>query len=254
MAGNTSEPGVGQVERIARVLDVFDHGHRRLSFSEIVARSGLPKATCHRMLAGLVLHGFLQTDTAGRYEIGSAMWEWGLLAPVEGDLRRVALPYMQDLLAATRQVVNLFVLDEGHAMLLERISGSSVGAPLAAPGERLPLLRSAAGKVLLAQSTNSTDDAVRIGMAADPEAAVSEVAARDELDRVRRQGWAMSSQSMHTGAWGLAVPIPLPKTLPPAAVGIVALAPIRDPQRVMPALMVTAAAIARAVERHALRD
>lgn len=248
MAGNSSEPGVGQAERIARLLGSFDAGHRRLTFTQVVARSGLPRATCHRMLAELTRQGFLETDETGRHAIGSLVWEWGQLAPVEQDLRRVATPYMQDLLAATRQIVNLFTLDHGRALLLERIAGSRVGAPVAAPGDRLPLLRSAAGKVMLVASTASVEEAWAAA-AAEADAGASPEAVRAELERVRRQGWAATAEEHHAGTWGLAVPVPVPLGAAPAALGIVALAPIPDPQRVLPALTVTAAAIGRAVQR-----
>lgn len=244
MAGNTTEPGVGQAERILRLLKSFDAGHRYLTLTQIVRRSGIPKSTCHRMITELLRLRMLDLDERGRYSVGSAVWEIGLHAPVEHDIRRAALPFMQDLLTATRQVVNLFTLDEDSALLVERIAGSSVGDPIAEPGDRLSLRTSAAGKVFLAFSPTANNQA------SDPVPA----ALSQELRLVRRQGWATTAEEHSAGAWGLAVPIPQDPGTPMAALGVVALTPIRDPQRVVPALRVTAAAIARSMLRRTSED
>jgi len=57
-----------------------------------------------------------------------------MLAPVQRELREVAAPYMHDVLFATRQVVNLFVLDGTKVLVLELISGTAVGRPIAKVG------------------------------------------------------------------------------------------------------------------------
>lgn len=152
VAGRAEVAGKSVTSRALNILASFDAGHSSLTLSEISRRSQTPVATCHRLLAELVEWGALVKTPTGQYQIGHRIWSLGMLAPVQRDLREVAAPYMHDVLYATRQVVNLFVLEGTKALLLERISGTAVGRPIAKVGDRLHLHTSAGGKVLLAFS------------------------------------------------------------------------------------------------------
>lgn len=70
-------------------------------------RSGLPLTTTHRLLAELTAWQALERRPDGCYVIGRRLWRLGLLAPVQHELRHVALPYLQDLYDATHENVNL---------------------------------------------------------------------------------------------------------------------------------------------------
>ncbi|MCI9886863.1 helix-turn-helix domain-containing protein [Micrococcales bacterium 31B] len=48
------------------MLGVFDAQHASLTLSEIARRSGLPLATCHRLVAELVTWGALQRGASQR--------------------------------------------------------------------------------------------------------------------------------------------------------------------------------------------
>lgn len=248
MAGNARVPGQSQARRIVTLLRSFDQRHRRQTLSQIARRAGLPVGTCHRMLTELVQLQILNRRTDGTYSIGHLLWELGMLSPVQRGLREVALPYMQDLLAATRQVVNLFVLEGHSALLLERIAGSAVGKPIAAAGERLPLHTSAAGKIFLAYGAMNLDELVMHKLDQETEHSITDVPRlRRDIELVRQRGWATTSQEHHTGAWGLAVPVMGEERQVVAALGIVALSEIKDPDVVLPALKVASAAISRSL-------
>src|SRR4051794_26797655 len=107
MAGRSAAPGRSVTSRALAVLDAFDAGSPRLSLSGIVERSGMPLTTVHRLLAELTAWGALTRRTAGRYEIRRKLWDLGLLAPVQLELRQVAAPFLLDVPTATRDTVHL---------------------------------------------------------------------------------------------------------------------------------------------------
>ena len=105
---------------------------------EVAARSGTPLTTTHRLLADLVAWGALSRRPDGRYEIGRKLWDLGLLAPVQLELRQVATPFLLDVHTATRDTVHLAVRNT--------IRGKHVGLPSGqqvARAMRVPVLSNA---------------------------------------------------------------------------------------------------------------
>ena len=92
------------------ILDAFDTDHSDLSLTELTRRSGVAKATVHRLVGELVEWGLL--ERAGtKYRLGLRLFELGQLVPRQRILRDAALPYMEDLLLATQETVHFAVRD-----------------------------------------------------------------------------------------------------------------------------------------------
>jgi DNA-binding IclR family transcriptional regulator len=250
VAGNAHTPGRSVTSRALDVLGAFDAQHMRQTLSQLARRTGMPVPTCYRLLRDLAEWGAVTRHEDGTYTVGQRIAQLGLLAPLERGLRQTAAPFMQDVLFATRQIVNLFILDGAEALLLDRIAGTRVGAPIARPGDRLPLHTSAGGKVLLAHGSAELLEAAVERLA--PETRTS-IADRDRLERelelVRERGYGTTEGEHSSGAYGLAVPVRGTEGEVVAALGIVTLARITDFQRIVPALQVASAAITRSLTR-----
>ena len=150
MAGGQTTAGRSVTSRALGVLDAFDAQHPRLTLSEVAGRSGTPLTTAHRLLAELAAWGALVRRPDGRYEIGRKLWDLGLLAPVQLELRQVASAFLLDVHTATRDTVHLAVREGLRALYVERISGRESVAVVSQVGSRLPLHATGVGKVLLA--------------------------------------------------------------------------------------------------------
>ncbi len=124
--------------RATAVLGAFDTEHRCLNLSQLSRRSGLPLATVHRLAADLVEGRLLVRRADGRYEIGARLWRLGLLA-APAELRELAQPRLQDLVAATGHTVHLAVLDGCSALVIERLAGTKALRTRHSPGGYLPL-------------------------------------------------------------------------------------------------------------------
>jgi DNA-binding IclR family transcriptional regulator len=151
MAGRSGTPGRSVTSRALAVLDAFDAGAPRLTPSEIAERSGTPLTTAHRLLGELTDWGAVARRSDGRYEIGRKLWDLGLLAPVQLELRQVAAPFLMDVHTAIRDTVHLAVRDGVNALYVERISGRESVPVVSQVGSRLPLHATGVGKVLLAE-------------------------------------------------------------------------------------------------------
>jgi DNA-binding IclR family transcriptional regulator len=241
--------------RALAVLDAFSPTARRLSLSEIAARSGTPLSTAHRLLAELVEWGALRRRPDGRYEIGPKLWDLGLLAPVQTELREVAHPFLLDVHTATRDTVHLAVRDGPRALYVERISGRESVPVISSVGSRLPLHATGVGKVLLAAAPDDVLDVVLRTLTKETAHTVVDAEQlRRQLAEVRRRGWARTSEEMTLGSQSLAVPVTVPRSgsgggVVAAALGVVVPPRRRDVVRLVPVLEVAARGIARELAR-----
>jgi DNA-binding IclR family transcriptional regulator len=136
------EPRRSVVRRLLSVLATFDAATPTQSLTEIAARTELPLPTAHRFLAELTTGGWLERLPDGRYRVGLRLWKLGTLAPSYRTL--------QDLQLATRENVQLAVLDGRTALCLENVDGVRSVPTKTRIGGRLPLHATGVGKVLLA--------------------------------------------------------------------------------------------------------
>jgi DNA-binding IclR family transcriptional regulator len=248
VAGRAREPGRSVVSRVMAVLAAFDAGHPRLTLSEVARRSEVPVATTARLLRELATCDALVRYPDGRYAVGQRLWQLGLLAPVNQELREVALPFMHDIHAATGDVVHLAVREGTYALYVERMVGSGSVPVLSRMGARLPLHATGVGKVLLAEAPPEVLQVVLAGLRRVTGHTIVEPGRLlRELAGTRRRGYARTSEEMTLGSASIAVPIRPAPGPPVAALGVVTSASSPKVNRLLPALQVAAAAMGRAL-------
>jgi DNA-binding IclR family transcriptional regulator len=239
--------------RALAVLDAFGSDTPRLTLTEIAERSGTPLTTTHRLLRELTEWGGLARRSDGRYEIGRKLWDLGLLAPVQLELRQVAAPFLMDVHIAIRDTVHLAVRDGLSALYVERISGRESVPVVSSVGSRLPLHATGVGKVLLAAAPAEVEQEVLHSLTRITRYTVADPARlRRELAEVRRRRYARTSEEMSAGAASLAVPVTVDRPAGPAvvaALGVVVPPHRRDLARLVPVLEVAARGIGRELAR-----
>lgn len=247
MAGNTSVPGATVVSRALALLFAFDDGHRRLTLSELARRADLPVPTAHRLVGELVAGGALVRRPSGEYVVARRLWQTGLLAPVETGLREVAAPFMNDLHAATRATVHLAVREGTEVLYLERLSGRASVPVVSTVGSRLPLHATGVGKVLLAHAPEDVVDVALTRLVrVTPYTITQPARMREQLERIRHDGYATTVEEMTFGACSVAVPVTAGERVI-GALGIVVPSLKRDRARLVAALQVAAQGIGRSV-------
>ncbi|MEU4803885.1 IclR family transcriptional regulator [Actinosynnema sp. NPDC023587] len=247
MAGRSTQPGRGVMAKALDVLTAFDGSRDGLPLTDLARRSGLPLSTTRRLAEDLVAQGVLERLPDRRYAVGRRLWRLGLLARVQGDLRDVAQPFLQDVYEATRENVHLAVRDGGAALYLERLHGRSSVPLVSRAGSRLPLHATGVGKVLLAHAPPEVVADVVAGAAKVTAYTITEPGrlAR-ELAEVRRRGYARTAQEMTLGTCSVAVPVVDAGGAVVASVGLVT-ATRADPVRHLAPLRVAAGGISRSL-------
>jgi DNA-binding IclR family transcriptional regulator len=250
VAGGASQPGRPVTSRALDLLGSFDTDHRRMTLTQMAARADIPMATAHRLVADLVCWGALARRPDGAYEVGHRLWTLGLLAPVQGELREVAAPFLQDLYAATGDTVHLAIREGDQTLYVERLSGKTSVPVVSQVGGRLPLHTTGVGKVLLAHAPADVARQVMGHLTRETRHSVVQPGrmAR-ELGEIRRRGYARTVEEMSLGACSVAVPVCDVEGTVVAAVGVVTPSVRRDLVRLVPALQVAAHGITRQMRR-----
>lgn len=152
------------------------------------------------------------------------LWTIGALAPQQRGLREAALPYMHDLYQATRENIQLTVLEGAQALCIEKISSTRAVPTLTDIGGYLPLHATGVGKAILAFSGDelirSVAEAGLTRMTPYTITQPGRLAAA--LAEVRTSGVAYSYEEMTLGAVSVAAPVLGPDGRVRAALGIVA--------------------------------
>ncbi|MEY9810249.1 IclR family transcriptional regulator [Streptomyces albogriseolus] len=224
--------------------------------SEIAERLGVARSTAHRLLAMLVYRDFAVQDEDRTYRAGPVLELAAHSQSLVSRLRAAALPHLRRVVDLLDETANLIVRTGDTARF---IAGVECGQALrvgSREGMVFPAHRTTAGLLLLADLTDEELDEVyaeeryRERPAERPDLG----RLREELRRLRRNGFAVNQERSERGL--VAVGVPVRDRDGTALAGLsVSLPGVRyDPHRLRP-LVATLDAAARALERDlATRD
>jgi DNA-binding IclR family transcriptional regulator len=124
-------------------------------------------------------------------------------------LRRLGLPYREDLYDTTRAAVRLGVLEGTRVLSVETVPGHGRPRAPARVGNTFPAHANTLGKVLLAFAPEADVSAVvAAGLPAlTPYAVTVPHRFLDELARVRTRGWAGEGEEAVVGIVSVAAPV-----------------------------------------------
>jgi DNA-binding IclR family transcriptional regulator len=141
-----SVSGVGVLDKAVAVLHAV--AASPVVLADLQARTGLPRATAHRLAAALEQHGFLRRDERGRYELGLGLVSLGQLAAERFPLVEVARPVLEELRSSTGESVQLFVREGAQRRCVVSLESPHGLRWIVPQGSLLPLEVGSAGRVL----------------------------------------------------------------------------------------------------------
>ncbi|MNJ24877.1 Pca regulon regulatory protein [compost metagenome] len=133
------------------ILHCFTARDTQLGNAELVARTGMPKATISRFTYTLVRLGYLRINRMNnKYQLGSAVLALGYPLLASLNIRQIARPFMKELADYIRGSVSLGMRDRLSVVYLE---SSRSAAPMSHPpdvGLSYPIVRTAMGRAIIA--------------------------------------------------------------------------------------------------------
>ena len=171
----------------------------------------MPKATLFRYLVTLELRGYVRRNPEGdRFSLGLKVLELSHHLLSAMTLHEVALPYMRELQRRFRETVNLAVLEDCEIVYIEILESPQTFKMSSHVGGREIPHATSLGKAMLAFLPD--EDVVHIVAHTEfPERTSKTVSSlsqlQEELEEIRRRGYAVDNEENEEGARCVGVPI-----------------------------------------------
>ena len=221
------------------------------TLSDVARATGLTRAASRRFLLTLQQLGYVHLNGT-RFALTPQVLELGYAYLSSLTLPEVAQPHLERLVEDIHESSSVSVLDGADVVYVARVPTRRIMHVSISVGTRFPAYATSMGRVLLAGLEPGRLDEVLAATdlrALTPETIHEEAPLRTELDRVRRQGWALVDQELEAGLRSVAAPIRGREGEVVAAINVSAHATrtgLDDVKRVLlPPLLATAQAVER---------
>ena len=139
--------GIGVLDKAVQILRAVATGPVRPA--DLAARTGISRATAHRLAQGLEVHGLLRRDGEGAFALGLGLIGLGRAAAEAFPLATAARPALEQLQLETGESAQLYVEDAGERLCVAAVDSSEELRTIVSVGARLPLGVGSAGRVLV---------------------------------------------------------------------------------------------------------
>ena len=137
---------VGVLDKSVALLAAVESGP--CSLTDLVERTGLSRATAHRLAVALEGHGLLRRTADGRFALGVRLIALGRAAEAAVPLAELARPALEELRDRTGESVQLYVRDGDTRVCIAALESPHGLRTIVPLGAVLPLDVGSAGRVL----------------------------------------------------------------------------------------------------------
>jgi len=201
MSNTLAGTGSGSVQSVDRAVSILEllarHGEQGVT--EVAGELGVHKSTAFRLVATLEQRGLVeQTEDRGKYRLGVGLLRLAGATTARLDVVQEARPICRRLAQETGETVNIAVLSESSALYLDQVAGSSALQSHNWVGQHIPLHATSNGRLgeVLRRLPSYTDATI-----------TRKSKLRQELERVRADGYAVAVDELEVGLSAVAAPI-----------------------------------------------
>lgn len=196
------------VDRFADALEALADAGRPLGVTELADRLGVHKATTSRLMAAMEERGLVRRNAAG-YLLGPALARLAATAVAELELVDLSRPVLRDLVEVTGEAAYLSIPYRGAVLYVEQVTPHRGQGANDWTGRLGYLHCSSSGKVFAAfGAIDDLDTHLSHPLPTLASRTITNPSDfRQVLPRVRRQGYATSSDESEDGSTSVAAPV-----------------------------------------------
>lgn len=202
---------IKSVDKACYLMEVVSDYPEGVAITELAKAVGMYKSTVHRLLTTLMRRGYIEQDNrSGKYKLGYRLLDLGMKLLSSIDLRREAMPFLQELAVAANEVVHLALMDQGEIVYVEKVESQNTIRMHSQVGKRVPIHATGLGKAILAYLPSKEASAIveRYGLAPLTEHTITDAGAfLQSLAETRKLGFAMDIEENELGICCVAAPI-----------------------------------------------
>lgn len=148
--------GVAAVERALSIVAALEGSDQPVTLAELAARTGFYKSTILRLLGSLITNGYVMRLPDGAYDLGPTAFRLGVAFNRKNAIGHHVVPALQQLVDLGTESASFHVRqDADHRLCLFRVNSNHSTLDRIEAGARYPLLRGAAGHIILAYEGHS---------------------------------------------------------------------------------------------------
>jgi DNA-binding IclR family transcriptional regulator len=203
--GQPSRGRVASARRSVEILDALAEGGT-LGTNEIARRTALAPSTVSRQLGTLLDSDLIEfVEETGQYRLSIRLVQLGEAVLARLDVRTVARPHLESLVADVREAATLSVPGDRDAITIDVVPSDRYVQGVTRLGRPSIAHATAAGKVMLAFTNRGVPEAP---LTAYTERTITDPAALErELDEVGRRGWAEAYEEREPELNAIAAPV-----------------------------------------------
>lgn len=205
--GKRNENLNNSVAKAITILNCFSYEKPRLRVKEISELTELNQPTVCRYLATLKEFGLMEQHGT-EYTLGCGFLKYEGIVLNSMEIRRIGLPYLEELSHKLRVNVNLAILDENEVVFVARAETTYCVYGYFHIGMRRPIYCTALGKVLTCRSPEIIQAVFRKGVHRYTLHTITEEARfLQEVEQVALQGYATDFEEWSNGVNCIAAPL-----------------------------------------------
>lgn len=190
-----------------QLLNTFSMEKPRLRLKEISSMTGISQPTAYRMLTTLKQFGLVEQHSS-TYSLGLGLLRYESIVLNSLTLRRVCMPYLEELSLKEKVNVNLAVLEGGEVLYVARAETPYCRYGYFHVGMRRPVYCTALGKILISQRSELISEIFTNGVIkCTMNTITDEKEFRKEIEQVKLQGYATDLEEWQNGRNCIAAPI-----------------------------------------------
>jgi IclR family pca regulon transcriptional regulator len=192
------------------VIQAFTNQSRQMTISQISYKTGITRAAVRRYLHTLAVLGYAHCHDGVRYSLSPKTASLGNAYLSGAPLTNFAQPVLDRLSDTVNEACSMAVLDGADIVYIARAASSRIMSPSLNVGSRLPAYATSIGQLLLAHLSPGDLEAYLRQVTFLPYAKqtiTSAAALREELARIRSEGYAIADQQIEVGLRSIAVPV-----------------------------------------------
>ncbi len=202
-----SAVAVTAVERVLDILEAFQSSQKPLSLTDLAEVAGIPKSSCHAIVATLTARGYLYSLTRPR-----ALYPTRRMYDIARDIHEKdpfverVMPLLERLRDASRETIILGKRQGDAVIYLQVVESPHPIRYSARPGEFKPLHSSAIGKALLGSGKEPELRAALEGRqlnAATPNTLTDPEALTEDILESRRRGYFLTRGENVPDVWAV---------------------------------------------------
>lgn len=198
--------------RLLGLLEVIAGQDRQVTLPELVAQTGMPKPTVHRMLQQLENAGMLQRDGDNRhYSTGLRLRDLAENLLMNSTIHGGRHAVLSDLVGDIGESCNITALSGNQVLYLDRVETTAPLRFYLHPGSRVPVHCSASGKLFLSQMSETQRQRLLTHSPLErftDNTLTSAAALAPDLRCIRDHGYALDNEEFLPDLLCIAVPVP----------------------------------------------